>query len=120
MSAPQVLQHNGRTVVVLDLANKTPDEGMALLREAQSYFSVQPPKSIRVLTDVTNVAFNQASLSALREFSETHTPRIAFSAVVGADGLRAVVLQTIHLVTGRQIRPCKDREEALQWLTAHD
>jgi len=117
MNGHQVLQHAGQNVVLVDLAHATPDGTIAVLQDAQRYISLQPPKSVRLLTDVTDAPFNKASATAMREFADRNTPHVAFSAVVGADGLRYVILQTIILLTGRQIRACKDRTEALEWLT---
>jgi len=118
MKSVEVIEHQGCAVTVLHLANSKPDESIVVFREAQAHLSLQPPKSVRLLTDVTDVVFNQTSLAALQEFSRANTPRIAVSAVVGADGLRSVALRTIAFLTGRDIRACETREEALEWLTS--
>ncbi len=118
MKGIELIQHEGCAVTLLHLAGTKPDESIGVIREAQAHLSLQSPKSVLLLTDVTDVVFNQASMAALQEFSRVNTPRIAASAVVGADGLRSVALQTIALLTGRHIRACETREEALEWLTS--
>jgi hypothetical protein len=37
---------------------------------------------------------------------------------VGADGVRLILLQTVSLLTRREIKTCKTRQEALDWLVS--
>jgi hypothetical protein len=113
-----ILHHKGKQVFLIDVAHTQPDETVAVLRDAQPHIASQPPKSVLILTDVTDAPFNHASTAAMMDFANKNTPHVAASAVVGADSLRYVILQTIILVTGRNIRACKTRDEALAWLTS--
>jgi hypothetical protein len=75
-----------------------------------------PRKGVLLLTDVTNAVYSRESTSAIKDFASKNTPFIKASAVVGVDGLRGLVLRAINTMTGRDIKVCKNRFEALDWL----
>lgn len=112
--------HKGKSIFVLDLSSAKPEEVQAATIEAHKKIAVVPPQSALILTDVSGAVYTNASSAAMKEFSSKNTPFVKASAVVGADGLRAVLLQAVATLTHREIKPCKTREEAMDWLVAHN
>jgi hypothetical protein len=116
----QKLTHSGKTIVLVDLSSCQPDEALKqVLPTAKTMIAQSPPKSALILTDVTNSSYTKEVAEALKAWSKSNTPYVKASAVVGADGLRAVLLQTVKLLTRREIKPCKSRDEAMTWLASH-
>jgi hypothetical protein len=119
MSRFEILSHKGKQVILVDLSNSVPDETLKVLPVAKAAIAKFPPKSALVLTDVTNATYNKDVASAIKDFSDKNTPFVKKSVVVGADGIRLVLLQTVTMLTRREIKTCKTRQEALDWLTAN-
>ncbi len=114
------ISYNGKTIHIVDISNTKPEEAIAVLAEVQAHLSLLPDRSALVLTDASNAVFNSASAKAMKDFSVANTPRAKAVAVVGADGLRAVLLETIRILTRREIKSFKTRQAALTWLATMD
>ena len=112
----ELVTHNGKEIAIIDLSNSMPQEAIAFLAACQKELARRPPKSVLALTDATNAIFDKESARAMMEFVAKNTPLIKASAVLGADSLRLVLLNTITAETGRDIKAFQTREEALDWL----
>ena len=112
----EIVTHKGKNIVVVDLSNTKPSENIELLSEIQPKIAAFPSKSVLALTDVTDAIFDSESSQALKDFASKNTPYMKASAVVGADGLRAVLLSTVRLFTKREIKAFSTREGAMDWL----
>jgi hypothetical protein len=111
---------NGRKIVIVDISHARPDEAIAILRDAAPVVSAHPEKSALLLTDVTSASYNKESAEAMKNYSARNTPFVRASAVVGADGLRAVLLSAVRVLTGRDIRAFPDRDSAIAWLVSRE
>jgi hypothetical protein len=116
----ETVSFKGKTILIVDLSNRTSAEGVQILQQAQQRIALMPPKSALLLTDVTNTPFDSAGAKAVKACASSNTPFVKASAVVGADGFRAVVLETVRMLTRRDIKPCKSRVEAMAWLASRD
>lgn len=115
----QKVTQSGKSIVLVDLSSCQAEEAIKqVLPAAKTMISQSPPKSALVLTDVSNSSYNKEVAEALKNWSKGNTPYVKASAVVGADGLRAILLQTVKLLTGREIKACKSRGEAMTWLAS--
>lgn len=112
--------HKGKQICVVDISDSKPEEAVVYLKNAQKEIASLPPKSALVITDATNAVYNKESSAAMKEFVQKNTPYIRASAVIGADGLRSILLKTIAMITKRDIKPCKTREEAKEWLATFE
>ncbi len=110
------ISYNGRQICIVDVSNSIPAESKAIFKEAEQHIAALPLKSCLLLTDVTNAAYERDSAAAVTEYASHNTPYIKASAVIGADSLRSVMLQTVALMTKREIKAFKTRNEALEWL----
>ena len=119
MSRFEILSHKGKQIVLVDLSNSQPEETLKVLPIAKVAIAKLSPKSALVLTDVTNAVYNKDVAAAIKDFSEKNTPFVKKSVVVGADGIRLILLQTVSMLTRREIKTCKTRAEALDWLAAN-
>jgi hypothetical protein len=113
------LVHKGKQIVLVDLSNCAPEETLKVLPIAKTGIGRLPPKSALVLTDVTNATYTKEVAAAIKDFSDKNTPYVKASVVVGADGIRQILLQTVSMLTRREIKLCKTRPEALDWLVEH-
>ena len=101
-------------------------EDMSGLREATDIYAVsdtstalickQPEASVLLLTDVTGARYNPAIVNRLKENTKLTTPHMKAYVVVGITGLMRVVLQSVVMFTGQDIKMCRSIEEAKEWL----
>ena len=117
MDRVQVINHNGQEVVLVDISQCSYEELITILPEAAGIITKSPPKSRLVLTDVTEANYNKDIAEAIKDFVKNNTPYIKASAVVGADGVRLILLQTVIFLSRREIKAFPDRNSALDWLT---
>lgn len=118
MKSFEFVTYKGKQIAVVDLAETTPEEAIAIMEEAGRQIRKLPPKSALVVTDGTHAVFSRASTAALKDFANKNTPYVKASAVVGVEGVLFVLLQGVIRVTGRHYQLCKSRTEAMEWLTA--
>lgn len=118
MQAYQIITHKQKNIILIDLSGGQPDEIIQALRDSQPKIAALPPKSALVLTNVKDTAYNSVISSAIKNFTDQNTPYVKASAVIGADGLRKVLLQTVAALTKREIKAFTTQLEAMDWLVS--
>ncbi len=113
-----LILHKGKTITIVDLSNKSTPQIVDALGAAQKQISAMPPKSARILTDNTNAEVNKEVVGAILQFAKANTPYVKYSAAVGAEKLKNVILTNISTAVGREIKNFNTRTEALDWLAA--
>jgi len=78
--------------------------------------AAQPKGSALTLTDVTATPYDDSLIATVRETVALNAPYVKAGAVVGVTGLKKMVLNTMNLMTSRDLRAFGSREEALAWL----
>jgi len=118
MNRIRYIQHNGNKILLQDFSGLVPGkELLATLDEARTVVQSQPPKSVVVLVDVTNMRFDKDSLDRMKELAASNEPYVKASTIVGIGGLLQVGLVAISRFSGRNFRTFLTREEALDWLS---
>lgn len=112
------ITHNGKTVIIVDLSKAQPSETILVIPEAIKLIATSKPKSALVLTDVGDANYNREVAEAIKDFVSQNTPYVKASAVVGADGVRLVLLQTVIFLSRRELKSFDTREKALDWLVS--
>ena len=103
---------------MVDVSNTTTDQLLAALLDAQKKISRMPENSVLILTDGTNAAYNKDTGAAIKEFVAMNTPYIRASAVVGIEGMKAVLQTSVSMQNKREIAAFPTRGEAMDWLAA--
>jgi hypothetical protein len=116
MKSFEFVTYKGKQIAVVDFANTTPEESIAIMREAERQIALLPPKSALVLTDATNAVYNRATAAALKDLAKHDSPFVKASAAVGVEGMLVVLAQSVVKLTGRHFQFCKNRTEAMEWL----
>lgn len=118
MGCSEILKHKGKDIVLVNLANCSPQSTFSILDEAHVIIAKHAPKSALILTDSTGATYNSEVSNAMKDFSSKNTPYVKGSAVVGADAMRKVLVAAIRVATKRDIRTFDSREEAMDWLVS--
>jgi hypothetical protein len=119
MKRVQALSHKNKQIILVDLSQTGPEEALPLIDEAETLVARSQPKSALILTDVTGARYNRETAAAIKNYAAHNTPYTRASAVVGVEGALNIVLQSVLILTRREIKYCKTRQEALDWLSAH-
>jgi len=118
MGCSEIIQHKGKSIVLVNLADCSPQSTFTILDDAAALIARSAPKSALVLTDSTNATYNSEVSTAMKNFSSKNTPYVKGSAVVGADAMRKVLVAAIRVATKRDIRTFDTRDQAMDWLVS--
>jgi hypothetical protein len=118
MNYVTIQKHNGKDIIHINLADCPTSEVPATLQAAHTTIKQFPPKSALVYTDVTNASYTKEIANAMKDFTRDNTPYVKASAVKGAEGIRMVLLQTVALMTRREMKTFDDEKTAKDWLAA--
>lgn len=115
------VEHLGKSILVQDLTDSvSAEENMGVFDRTQEIVLSQPPRSVRLLTNVTNAHYSPEAVEHMKQFSKTVTPHMLASAAVGVSGIKKIVLQSLIRLTGRRIVLFDTVEQALDWLATQD
>lgn len=76
MACTEIVQHKDKKIVLVDLANCSPQTTFTILDEAAAVIAKSGPKSALILTDSTNATYNSEVSSAMKNFSSKNTPYV--------------------------------------------
>ncbi|MDH4162859.1 MAG: hypothetical protein OEW15_09265 [Nitrospirota bacterium] len=117
MSRINFIEHKGKKLLHLDLANAKAPDVIKLVKDATPVIAAQPEKSIRTLTDVTDLTFNVEATEALKHFTKHNKPYVIAGAVVGVTGLKQIIYNAVLKFSGRNIVAFDSLDEAKNWLS---
>jgi len=119
MAGVNVLTHKNKLIFCLDLSGlKLPDKAkfIKLVEQAKKEIETYPPKSLLVITKVTNTGFDTEVATVIGEYASHNTPYVKASAIVGISGFQKVVLAAIKTIIKRDFYLADTMEEAQEWL----
>jgi hypothetical protein len=87
------------------------------LSEVSQIVAKQPENSVFVLADFRGTIITTASLSIFMEASKTTQKYIKKTAVLGVDGMKKIIGNSLVRATGQQLNLFSNEEEAKKWLT---
>jgi hypothetical protein len=107
----------GKPILRIDFSHLGTREALVAIAEAERVIASQPLGSTLTLTDVTDGNYNAQITKALKDYTAHNKPYVKAAAVVGATGLRKILVTTMATFTGRDIKAFDTIEEALEWLS---
>jgi hypothetical protein len=118
MKAFEIIPYKGKSIVMVDISNTTTEQLVAALKDAQAKISKLPVSSALIMTDATKAAYTQETGMAIKEFAAKNTPYVKASAVVGVEGMKAVLQTAVAMQNKRDIAAFATRGEAMDWLAS--
>lgn len=110
------IDHAGTEILLLDFSGVKSAEVLAMIDHAKTVISGRPPRSLRTLTDVTDMHFNNEVSQKMKEFTSHNKPYVMAAAVVGVTGLKRIIFNAVIAFSGRKLTTFDDRESAKRWL----
>ncbi len=119
MAGVYELNYEGKTILCMDitgLQSKDKPEFLKHVKSAKEIIRKQPPKSLLVITKVTNTGFDTEVANIIKEYAQHNTPYVKASAIVGISGWQKIILTAVKALTGRDFYITDTMEEAQEWL----
>lgn len=111
---PRFIDHRGKLILYLDLANASPGQNAEGIREAEREILGTPLPSVLLLMDVTGASVNHETDALVEAFVRRTRERIRARAVVGASGLKRRIFDPPATPAARAL--FDDLEAARDWL----
>ena len=108
----------GKKFVYIDFSGlQTNEEISRLISLAKPVISKYPPKSVYTITNFEKLHFNRESKDLITPYTEANKPYVKSGAIIGMDGLKKVMANTIFSMSGRKdLAILATKEEAVQHL----
>jgi hypothetical protein len=119
MAGVYELNYKGKSILCLDVAGlklKDKPEFQKHVEDAKEQIRKYSPKSLLIITNVTDTGFDTQVAAIMGEYADHNTPYIKASALVGIAGVQKVVLAAIKAMIGRDFYLADTMEEAQEWL----
>ncbi len=110
------ITHDDQQILYVDFSNGSLVDMHTIIEESIPVVRTQHAKSLLMLTNVHDLAFNPASAGEMRKYAQGNEPFVFAAAVVGLDGLKRIVYETIRKASGQNMMAFSDMNEAKQWL----
>ena len=118
MSTTTKVSYKTKCLIIVELANLKSAQAIEKLKQAHDEIASFPPKSILLVTDVTNTEITNEFIAAVTEFAKKNTPYVKSSAAVGATTLVTIISYNLANTAGRKINSFYTRTEAMDWLAS--
>lgn len=110
-------RHKSKMILSLNFGKLDINDAYKVIDYSSRIIERMPKNSIYTLTNVTDSNFDQKLINALTKFTQKNKPHVVAGAVIGAEGLKKFMFNTILRLSGRNNMKIFDREdEALEWL----
>jgi hypothetical protein len=118
MAGVTEFNYQGKNILCLDVAGlklKDKPEFQLHIENAKEQIKKHPPKSLLIITNVTDTGFDTQIAAIMGEYADHNTPFVKASALVGISGVQKVVLAAIKAMIGRDFYLADTMEEAEEW-----
>ena len=110
--------HHGKRILSLNFSNLEITETHKVIEYSSELIQKVPKDSIYTLTNITDAKFDQNLINALKQFTNKNKPYVIAGAVIGVEGIKKTLFNTILLFSGRRnLKVFSDEHGALAWLT---
>lgn len=110
-----------KSVILVDCSNRKADqlnEIKQILDKANALVATKPEKSVYIITDVTNLKFNNDMSGLFKNYAIANTKYVKASVLVGLNGLQMIVFSAIKAVTKREYHLSGTLDEAKKYLSS--
>lgn len=112
-----VYNYKGKKIILIDLNGVQPDGIKSRVDFAKRIIFISEQNSVLLLTDFRDMKYDRERTDYAIQVSKDIKPFIKKSALLGVDGMKKIVFNSMLFITKRKnMRPFSDAQEALEWL----
>ena len=117
MENPEWIEHKGKKILYCDFSGFSEDEMIDLL-EKEAQILEQNGKTL-IISNFANTAIGKAFWAKSKELVKTRIqPNTEKSAILGVEGLKAIMLKANNAFSGDKVEPMKSLEAAKDYVTS--
>jgi len=110
------IAHENKKILLVDLTNCSASEVERIVRKVPDIVTVQPFRSVLLLSDFTGAIISQEALRAMKESAVFDKPYIKKSAWIGADHFPEAFRKELKDFSRRDFPVFRTQADALAWL----
>lgn len=119
MRQPEVIKIDDLSIVYLDFSGlRKKEEIVQQIEIFASFVRKQAPGSLHTITNLADMHFNTDIYNLFVDYVKGNTPFVKMSAVIGLKGLMNIFYKGFISLTGRNVKVCSSKEEAIHALTS--
>lgn len=109
---------DGKSFVFMDLSGfKNVGEFKTVIEPARAIIAKYPRASLHTITDINGISFDSDVKRHVTSWMEGNKPFVRHGAVIGVDGVKKIILNSIFALAGRKNMQClATKDEAIDWL----
>jgi tRNA U34 5-carboxymethylaminomethyl modifying GTPase MnmE/TrmE len=117
MRQPEIIRIDGVEIVYLDFSGlKKKEDVIEQIGIFGSYIRSKPFNSQITLTNLADMHFNTDIYNLFVNYVKSNNPHVKMSAVIGLKGLMNIFYKGFISLTGRNVKVCSSKEEAVHVL----
>jgi len=116
MDRIRFISHKGVDILLLDFSGCQVMEIFPLFTRAKAVIASRPRGSLLTLADVTGTQVNDTISHQVKSFTIHNKPYVKASAVVGAEGIKKVMLGKVEIASKREFPEFETLDQAKDWL----
>ena len=114
MKQAEVITVGGTSILYLDFSGlKKKEDIFGQLKIYSEFIKRQPLNSLLTLTNLEGMHFNTEIYNAFVNYVKGNNPYVRQSAVIGMKGLIQIFYKGLVMLTGRNVKVCETRNEAI-------
>lgn len=117
MAEFKTISYRDKNILHVDLVNGTVDDLKRIITELTPIVRTSPLKSVMMFMNIKGMDLDMSAADMTKKFASGNVPFMKKSAIVGAEGFKMVIFNSVLILTGRKNIKCFDNEEvAKNWL----
>lgn len=112
----KVINYKNKQIIYQNFSNCSCEQCHKIMEEGRKIFKALPGKIGLGLLNVNNTKYDTSVVEDMKKYSVDNKPYSKKCAIVGLDGLKKIILQTIIAFSGRNFALFDDIEEAKEYL----
>jgi hypothetical protein len=105
-------------ILLVDFSNCSATEVAEIARAVPEVVTAEPRDSVLILSDFSGASFDHEAIRVMKESAVFDKPFVKKSAWIGAESFPEVFRHNLKSFSRREFPIFKNRQEALEWLTA--
>lgn len=119
MKKPQIIHHKGAEIIYLDFSNMKGESDIIRLEdEGARLIQKHAFNTALTLTNMDGMYFNNTIRTHFIQRVQENTPHVKASAVIGLNGLIAMMYNSFVVLSRRNVKQFRKKEEALDYLAS--
>ena len=112
---------DGKNFMYVDVSNIKQNSGFVdVVERVKPLIRQYPEKSIYMILNIENIIFDTQTKEIAAEGLKHNRPYVKYGAIIGVDGIKKIMFNTVLKISGRDMSIFFSKEQAIAWLLKQD